>query len=151
MAFGLKMVFINPKLYWLTSISWNPTMFKKLCFMINGVLLFMKNNAVVNNKTWYLVPLPPNRSIIGCKWVFKPKKNPDGSISRLWKKNSTSKLLKEFWVSKRDFTLWCASQTISTQIISGLLRRRLGKWSWWSKKYDRVLHFLGLQYCGMIF
>lgn len=32
--------------------------------------------------TWNLVPPPIHRSIIGSKWVFNLKKNPDGSISR---------------------------------------------------------------------
>lgn len=35
-----------------------------------------------NNKTWSLVPLPPNRTPIGCKWVFRIMENPDGSINR---------------------------------------------------------------------
>lgn len=39
-------------------------------------------NALVKNKTWSLVPLPPNRRPDGCKWVFKLKRTPDGSISR---------------------------------------------------------------------
>lgn len=35
---------------------------------------FMKNN------TWSLVPLPPNREPIGCKWVFRVKENADDSL-----------------------------------------------------------------------
>ena len=30
--------------------------------------------------TWILVPPPPGRSAIGCKWVFKTKRGADGSI-----------------------------------------------------------------------
>ncbi|KAL6310823.1 hypothetical protein AAG906_017309 [Vitis piasezkii] len=37
-------------------------------------------SALVKNKTWSLVPLPPKRKAIGCKWVFKVKENPDGNI-----------------------------------------------------------------------
>ena len=29
-----------------------------------------------------LVPLPPNRKSVGCKWVFKLKKNLNGSVNR---------------------------------------------------------------------
>ncbi|XP_061376329.1 uncharacterized mitochondrial protein AtMg00810-like [Gastrolobium bilobum] len=37
-------------------------------------------NALLNNNTWKLVPLPPDRTLIGCKWIFRTKYNPDGSI-----------------------------------------------------------------------
>lgn len=32
--------------------------------------------------TWVLVPPPSDRSIVGSKWVYKVKKNHDGSVSR---------------------------------------------------------------------
>nr|KYP45016.1 hypothetical protein KK1_033477 [Cajanus cajan] len=38
--------------------------------------------AFLKNNTWTLVQLPPNRNAIGCKWVFRIKENPDGSINR---------------------------------------------------------------------
>jgi hypothetical protein len=34
------------------------------------------------NGTWDIVPLPPNKKPIGCKWVFKLKRHADGSIER---------------------------------------------------------------------
>src|SRR6516162_7523615 len=34
------------------------------------------------NKTWDLVPLPKDKNIIGCKWIYKVKHNADGSVSR---------------------------------------------------------------------
>ena len=39
-------------------------------------------NALDNNGTWELVPLPQGKKAIGCKWVYKIKQNADGSISR---------------------------------------------------------------------
>ena len=38
--------------------------------------------ALMRNKTWELVQLPPNRVAIGSKWVFRTKYNPDGSIQK---------------------------------------------------------------------
>ncbi|KAL0435393.1 UNVERIFIED_CONTAM: Retrovirus-related Pol polyprotein from transposon RE1 [Sesamum radiatum] len=38
--------------------------------------------ALDKNETWELVPLPPRKRTIGCRWVFKLKLNPDGSIQR---------------------------------------------------------------------
>lgn len=39
-------------------------------------------DALKSQGTWVLVPPPTHRAIIGSKWVFKLKKNPDGSILR---------------------------------------------------------------------
>lgn len=39
-------------------------------------------NALQHQGTWSLVPLPPDKHPIGCKWVFKLKRNSDGSIAR---------------------------------------------------------------------
>ena len=38
--------------------------------------------ALKRNNTWTLVPLPPHRNAIGCKWVYRFKENSDGSINR---------------------------------------------------------------------
>ncbi|KAK5847241.1 hypothetical protein PVK06_003545 [Gossypium arboreum] len=39
-------------------------------------------DALLANSTWELVPTPPGRKVIGCKWLFKIKRNLDGSVSR---------------------------------------------------------------------
>jgi histone deacetylase 1/2 len=39
-------------------------------------------SALMTNKTWSLVPLPAHRRAIGCKWVFRIKENPDGTINK---------------------------------------------------------------------
>ncbi|KAM1452490.1 hypothetical protein ACFX2I_039449 [Malus domestica] len=38
--------------------------------------------ALYSQNTWSLVDLPPNKNLVGCKWVFKIKRNADGSIAR---------------------------------------------------------------------
>ena len=38
--------------------------------------------ALLKNNTWFLVPLPPGRTPIVYKWVFKVKENPNGSIQK---------------------------------------------------------------------
>jgi hypothetical protein len=38
--------------------------------------------ALQKNATWELVPLPKGMKIVGCRWVFTVKLNPDGSIDR---------------------------------------------------------------------
>lgn len=39
-------------------------------------------DALIKNKTWDLVPLPPGRKSISTKWLFKIKQRADGSIDR---------------------------------------------------------------------
>ena len=41
-----------------------------------------KMNSLDNNGTWELVPLPHVKIPIGCKWVYKVKRNINGSVSR---------------------------------------------------------------------
>ena len=39
-------------------------------------------DALEANHTWTLTASPPNKKPIGCKWVYKIKYNPDGSVER---------------------------------------------------------------------
>lgn len=38
--------------------------------------------SIRKNKTWNLVDLPIGAKVIGLKWVFKIKHNPDGSVNK---------------------------------------------------------------------
>ncbi|KAK1611455.1 hypothetical protein QYE76_035128 [Lolium multiflorum] len=39
-------------------------------------------NALLENKTWTLVPSSPNKNLIDCKWVYRIKRRADGTIDR---------------------------------------------------------------------
>lgn len=39
-------------------------------------------SALDRNKTWSVISLPPAKHSIGCKWVFKLKIHPNGSVDR---------------------------------------------------------------------
>uniref|UniRef100_A0A2N9FDU4 Reverse transcriptase Ty1/copia-type domain-containing protein n=1 Tax=Fagus sylvatica TaxID=28930 RepID=A0A2N9FDU4_FAGSY len=39
-------------------------------------------DALLKNQTWQLVPPHPSQNLIGCKWVFRTKRNADGSVER---------------------------------------------------------------------
>jgi len=39
-------------------------------------------HALMENKTWHLVPPEKGRNIIDCKWVYKIKRKADGTIDR---------------------------------------------------------------------
>jgi len=38
--------------------------------------------TIKKNNTWTLVDLPKGENPIECKWIFKRKYNPDGSIDK---------------------------------------------------------------------
>ncbi|XP_040957890.1 uncharacterized protein [Gossypium hirsutum] len=39
-------------------------------------------DALIQSRTWELVPLPLGRKAIGCKWLYKIKRNLDGTVAR---------------------------------------------------------------------
>ena len=39
--------------------------------------------SILSNHTWELTNLPPDSKPIGCKWIFKRKLKPDGSIDKV--------------------------------------------------------------------
>jgi hypothetical protein len=39
-------------------------------------------DALTKNNTWSLVPASEASNIVGCKWVFKTKLRPDGTVER---------------------------------------------------------------------
>lgn len=39
-------------------------------------------DALERNKTWSLVPLPPGKKVVNCRWVYRTKFRADGSIER---------------------------------------------------------------------
>ena len=48
---------------------WKETMLEKLA-------------ALEKNDTWELVPSPPGKKVVDCKWVYTVKQNPEGKVER---------------------------------------------------------------------
>lgn len=58
--------------------------------------------ALEANHTWDLVPIPSNQHIIDCKWIFKAKYNPDGSVERYKAHLIAKEFTQEFGVNYFD-------------------------------------------------
>ena len=41
-----------------------------------------ERQALTSTHTWDLVDLPPDKSVVGCKWVYEIKTHTNGSIDR---------------------------------------------------------------------
>ncbi|KAJ0048668.1 hypothetical protein Pint_16352 [Pistacia integerrima] len=41
-----------------------------------------ENNALLWNNTWVLVPPSPHQNLVGCCWVYKVKRQADGSVEQ---------------------------------------------------------------------
>ena len=53
----------------LTNPAWRNAMEDEFC-------------ALTKNNTWFLVPKPLGINVVGCKWVFKLKQHPDGTVDK---------------------------------------------------------------------
>ena len=45
--------------------------------------MIVEMQALDHSNTWELVPLPPGKKAVGCRWVYAVKVGPDGEIDRL--------------------------------------------------------------------
>ena len=79
--------------------------------------------ALLSNHTWTLVPPPSNGNVIGNRWVYKIKRNVDGTIERLKARLVARGYTQEYRVDYMDtFCLVVKPQTIRT-ILSVALSR----------------------------
>jgi hypothetical protein len=46
--------------------------------------MHVEYKALMDNNTWTLVSFSPHRKAIGCKWIFRIKENPHGSVNKLF-------------------------------------------------------------------
>jgi histone deacetylase 1/2 len=64
----------------------DPTSYREAVTSIDADLwqtaIHQEYDALVQRKTWELVPLPPGRKAVKCKWVFKRKLNADATVAR---------------------------------------------------------------------
>ncbi|EOY31124.1 Uncharacterized protein TCM_038123 [Theobroma cacao] len=60
-----------------------PSSFAEACGFLEWYEAMREELATINkNQTWSLVDRPANHHVIGVKWVFKRKLNPDGSVNK---------------------------------------------------------------------
>jgi hypothetical protein len=76
-------------------------------------------NALLENKTWHLVPPRSNKNIIDCKWVYHIKKRADGSIDR-YKARLIAKGFKQTYKIDYEDTFIPVVKTATIRIVLAL-------------------------------
>jgi hypothetical protein len=60
-------------------------------------------DSIISNGTWEIIDLPASCKPVGCKWIFKRKRRPDGTIekykARLVAKGFTKKKEEDYFVT----------------------------------------------------
>jgi len=70
--------------------------------------------------TWDLVPLPPGKSVVGCRWMYKIKTNSNGSIERYKARSVAKGYSQQYGMDYEEiFVLVAKMTTIRTLIVVG--------------------------------
>jgi hypothetical protein len=73
-------------------------------------------DALMKNKIWWLVPRKPGTNVIDCKWVYKIKKNANGSIDR-YKARLVAKGFKQRYMIDYGDTFSLVVKAATIQLI----------------------------------
>lgn len=73
----------KPKAYTVNLNEREPISYEEAITNVNWKKAIDKEYyALVKNSTWTLVNTPKHKNIVGCRWTFKLKRNPDGIIHK---------------------------------------------------------------------
>jgi hypothetical protein len=74
--------------------------------------------------TWDLVPLPPSKSVVGCRWVYNIKTNSNGSIERYKARLVAKGYSPQYGMNYEEtFAPVVKMTTIHTLIVVALVRQ----------------------------
>ncbi|KAL8123400.1 hypothetical protein AgCh_011388 [Apium graveolens] len=74
--------------------------------------------ALHQTHTWDLVPLPPGKHIIGCRWVYKIKTKADGSVERYKARLVAKGYSQEYGLDYEETIVHVAKMTIVRTLIA---------------------------------
>jgi hypothetical protein len=81
-------------------------------------------SALHKINTWDLVPLPPGKSVVGCRWMYKIKTNSDGSIERYKARLVAKRYSQQYGMDYEEtFAPVAKMTTIHTLIVVASIRQ----------------------------
>lgn len=73
----------KPKVYTIQEMTQEPTDYDQAVKHIKWrIAMEEEYRALMNNNTWKLVPLPRDKTAIGCRWTYKLKHKADGTVDK---------------------------------------------------------------------
>lgn len=80
-------------------------------------------DALIKNDTWELDPKPKNQPVVGCKWVYTIKLQPDGSLDRYKARLVAQGYKQQYGIDYGEiFALVAKMTTVRTLIAVGVVR-----------------------------
>ena len=81
-------------------------------------------DALSRNRTQDLVDLPPDKSVVGCKWVLKIKTRSDGSIEQYKSRLVAKGFTQEYDIDyKKTFALVACLSSVCTLLVVAASRQ----------------------------
>ncbi|KAL5770394.1 hypothetical protein ACOSP7_014548 [Xanthoceras sorbifolium] len=95
-----------------------------LLLVILSVLIHEELSALHKTDTWDLVPLPPGKSTVGSRWVYKIKTKSDGFVERYKARLVAKGFFQQYGMDyKETFVLVAKKTTVRTLIAVASIRQ----------------------------
>ncbi|XP_071685491.1 uncharacterized protein [Lolium perenne] len=98
--------------------------------------------ALLKNATWRLVPPPIGHNIIGCKWIYKIKQKPDGTVDRYKARLVAQGFSQRFGVDYADTFSPVVKPTTAPRAWYSTLSQKVQSLGFQRSKADTSLFFL---------
>jgi len=120
------------------SVETEPKTFKEVIASVQWTMAMNVELGVMElNKTWSVVSLPPNKNVVGCKWVYTIEYNADGSIERYKARLVAKGFTQQEGVDYFD-TFSPVAKLASVKLVLGLVARK----GWSTTQMDVTNAFL---------